>query len=593
MSEFLEDAKKEQAISNELRQQGLCPKCKNKINQEEIKDKEKYNTTGYCQVCIEKYLLVNTPKKKENPDDLKRALDFEIANDANIRFERAIVRKDARQFMWRANTLKEMELSWTSLKTKYGLAKSWKEIYNEFIEKKDKEILDKINSKKKSLAIMVDKMLQAEEMYKERPFFYDKTGSFWFWDTTRKCYERVDETELLNEIYMAGNNTIKNHEKTEVINALKQYGRMRIPKPAPKSWINFKNGIVDIKEHNYERLKEATPNYFITHQIPHNFGKAEDINLSDEELIERSYDTPIIDELFSSWVKPSEVTMMLEIIAYCLYTDYPIHRLFCFCGSGLNGKSTYLNLIKNYIGEDNCTSVELDEMIENRFTVTKLHKKLVCTMGETNFAEISKTSKLKKLTGQDMVGFEYKNKTPFDDVNYAKIIIATNNLPPTTDKTIGFYRRWLIIDFNNTFTEEEDVLLRIKEEEYERLGLRLVSILRDLLKVRAFTNEGTIEDRMKKFEEHSNYFEKFFTEFIDEEPDGNISKKIFREKFTDWCKENRHRIMSDVTISKNMKDRGIETKQFVMYWVDKQFNSQGYETDKPKYWGWVGIKWKQ
>lgn len=31
-------------------------------------------------------------------------------------------------------------------------------------------------------------------------------------------------------------------------------------------------------------------------------------------------------------------------------------------------------------------------------------------MGETNFNEMSETSILKKLTGGDLIGFEYKNK---------------------------------------------------------------------------------------------------------------------------------------------------------------------------------------
>jgi len=36
-------------------------------------------------------------------------------------------------------------------------------------------------------------------------------------------------------------------------------------------------------------------------------------------------------------------------------------------------------------------------------------------MGETNFNEMSKTSIIKKLTGGDLIGFEYKNKNPFNE----------------------------------------------------------------------------------------------------------------------------------------------------------------------------------
>jgi len=112
----------------------------------------------------------------------------------------------------------------------------------------------------------------------------------------------------------------------------------------------------------------------------------------------------------------------------------------------------------------------------------------------TNFNELSKTSILKKLTGQDLIGFEYKNKNPFEERNYAKILISTNNLPETTDKTIGFYRRWMIVDFPNSFSEQEDILSKIPEEEYESLALKCAHILKDLLDERKFHNEGSIED---------------------------------------------------------------------------------------------------
>jgi hypothetical protein len=130
-------------------------------------------------------------------------------------------------------------------------------------------------------------------------------------------------------------------------------------------------------------------------------------------------------------------------------------------------------------------------------------------MGETNFSEMNKTSVLKKLSGGDLIGFEYKNKDPFEEVNYAKIIIATNNLPATNDKTVGFYRRWMIIDFPNQFSEKKDILAEIPEEEYSALAVKCSMILKDLLDSRTFTNEGSIDERMKKYEDHSNPLENF------------------------------------------------------------------------------------
>ncbi|KKK82765.1 hypothetical protein LCGC14_2800130, partial [marine sediment metagenome] len=66
---------------------------------------------------------------------------------------------------------------------------------------------------------------------------------------------------------------------------------------------------------------------------------------------------------------------------------------------------------------------------------------------------------------------EFKGKDIFDFRNYAKLIMATNSLPPTGDKTEGFYRRWKIIDFPKQFDVEKhtsyEAMKRAVEGLYE------------------------------------------------------------------------------------------------------------------------------
>ena len=413
---------------------------------------------------------------------------------------------------------------------------------------------------------------QANEFINKQPFFYDKSGIWWFWNKSKFCWEIIDEVDILNYIEETlGADVITSKERSEILNSLKQQGRKNIPEPIKPTWIQFKNDIVDIIT---GETFEATSKYFVTNPIPY---KTHNGNY---EL------TPTMDKIFEEWVGKENIRTLYEIIAYCLLPDYPIHRLFCFIGVGMNGKSCFLNLLRKFVGESNCTSTELDTLIASRFEVTRLHKKLVCIMGETNFSEISKTSILKKLTGGDLIGFEYKNKNPFESINYSKILIATNNLPNTTDKTIGFYRRWMIVDFPNQFSEQKDILNDIPEEEYEALALKCTGILKDLLKRRKFTNEGSIEDRAKRYEEKSNPFDKFIKEFCDlEDPNTYIWKYDFEKKFNQWCKENRFREFSEKTIGEKMKEIKIETKQMKADWLND--GKGGYLRS------WIGIKWKK
>ena len=417
----------------------------------------------------------------------------------------------------------------------------------------------------------IDKHDLAKQLRRIIPYFYDKNKIWWMWNTERFAWEIVDDTELLIIVKkLCAASTTRANERNEILEAMRQEGREFIPKPIKKTWIQFKDMLIDFK--TGEEIK-ASPEWFVTNPIPYELHK------------ERYVETPAMDKIFEEWVGKDYIKTLYQIIAYSLIPDYPIHRLFCFIGDGLNGKSCFLRLLEKFVGNENVTSTELDTLISSRFEVTKLHKKLVCIMGETNFAEISKTSIIKKLTGQDMMGFEYKNKTPFDDFNYAKIIIATNNLPATTDKTMGFYRRWCIIDFPNRFSEHKDILEEIPEEEYNILAVKSLIVLVDLMKDRKFHNEGTIEQRREKYEAKSNFLEEFINTFIKEDVDGFITKSDFIKKFLDWCKENRHRQMSETSLGTKMKQMGLESSKKHFNWMN---DGRGGDARI-----WLGMVWKE
>jgi len=412
-----------------------------------------------------------------------------------------------------------------------------------------------------------DKKDLAKQLLEVQPLFYDNSKIWWFWNSKEYRWMIIDETDVLNLVdKLSIANTIQAKEKSEILESLRQTSRKYKPEEIKPTWIQFKDKIYDINDgHSFK----ATPKYFVTNPVPY------EVNGDPR--------TPIMDKIFEEWVGKEHVNTLYEILAYALLPDYPINRLFCLIGGGMNGKSCFLNLLRKFVGNINVCSTELDSLLGSRFEVTRLHKKLVCMMGETNFNEMNKTSIIKKLTGQDLIGFEYKNKDPFEETNYAKIIIATNNLPTTTDKTIGFYRRWLIIDFPNQFSESKDILADIPEKEYNSLATNCVFVLNKLLKSRSFTNEGSVENRMKRYEDKSNPLEKFWTDNVDEDYDRYIFKYEFSKILNQWCKENRFRELSDKAINKFMREKGIEEGRRNADWHNKEGNKPSLRT-------WEGLK---
>jgi len=181
-------------------------------------------------------------------------------------------------------------------------------------------------------------------------------------------------------------------------------------------------------------------------------------------------------------------------------------------------------------------------------------------IGEVNKSVFSKTSIIKRITGDDLIRIEYKGKDSFDTHLYCKPLISCNILPETTDTSIGFYRRWFIINFPNQFDEKQNILKKIPEEEFENLGLKCISLLKNLLKSGTFHNEGTIPERQEKYEKYSNPMDKFLEEFTSKNPDGWIIYENFYKRYVDHLISLRFRKQTKIEISRGLKKRGYEIK---------------------------------
>lgn len=397
-------------------------------------------------------------------------------------------------------------------------------------------------------SIMIDNyQANIEEFYKYQPFFYDKNELFWFWNNNLSKYDLADKVDMMNmldEILGFKGQTVTSTLKQNYLESFKRVGRLHIPKEAPTKWIQFKDKAFSIES---GKIYDVKPNYFFTNPIPWELGETDK--------------TPVMDKLIVEWVGEKYKKTCYQILAYCCLTNYPIHLIFCLVGCGRNGKSKFLGLMNKFIGMENVCSTELDVLLDSRFESFKLYKKLVCSMGETNFGVINKTSLLKKLTGQDLIGFEFKQKPPFDAYNYAKILISSNSLPTSEDTSEGFYRRWMILDFPNTFPEGRDILDTIPEEEYPNLALKITKLLPELINNCAFDEQGTIEVRKERYIMASNPLPLFLKKACEAQYEGYVRYSELYTAFVGFLKDNKRRIISKREFTSVLTTEGYEIRK--------------------------------
>lgn len=494
-------------------------------------------------------------KEKEVPDILnynqEKAIELEVAGKLPELAQELLKQGREEQSERIINEIQEKERTKEEEKEQKE-----REKYIELQKKYDKE---KFEKESKYLFSEFNKFTDflgiAKIFIKYQPVFYDKSRIWWLWNNFDKRWEMIDETDLLNAIdEHTQYPTTQGKIKYEILESLKRIGRKNKPKEPDINWIQFKDKIYNVKtKENFL----ATPKYFITNPIPHSVGDSEETPAMDRIMKEWVYKEGIQDE--------SYIRTLQEILSYCFLAAMPIHRIFCFIGEGLNGKGTFLRLIENFVGNHNKCATEIELITSNRFESSKLHKKLVCITGEIDKGIFNKTKTLKSLSGEDLIRCEIKGKDGFDAHNYAKILISTNHLPETGDKTKGFYRRWTIVDFPNEFNEKKNILEDIPEIEYSNFCRKALNILKELLDRGDFTNDGSIKQRENKYEKHSNYINEFISRFCIKDDQSYIEFSEFYEKYNDFLISEGMKRKSKMEISKSLEIKGFDKRVKKVY----------------------------
>ena len=204
-------------------------------------------------------------------------------------------------------------------------------------------------------------------------------------------------------------------------------------------YINVKNGLYNLQTGGF---MSHTPDIFTINQLDCEY----DPNAYDDEVYKVITSLACNDEQI--------ITLLIQMIGYFLLGDCRFQKSFILLGNGRNGKSMFLEMIRKWLGEDNCSSLALEDLSE-KFRTAEIVGKVINIGDDSGHNLLQNTAIFKKLVTGDSITIERKNQHPFKYRNKAKMIFAANSLPPTTDKSDGFFRRCIIIPFNAIYHETD------------------------------------------------------------------------------------------------------------------------------------------
>jgi putative DNA primase/helicase len=183
-------------------------------------------------------------------------------------------------------------------------------------------------------------------------------------------------------------------------------------------------------------------------------------------------------------------------------------------GAGANGKSTILEVWVAVLGENNVSHVPLSEF-GGEFRLHAMAGKLANIASDMTRVEKIEEGLLKELTSGDKVQVNRKHKDPISMVPTARLIFATNALPPINDKSDGVWRRMIAMPFFVQFSEAEqdrERASRLAEEELPGIFNWALEGLRRLVRNDGFTECDVCRESVSEHRMHSDPFAQFVDE---------------------------------------------------------------------------------
>lgn len=353
------------------------------------------------------------------------------------------------------------------------------------------------------------------------------------------------------------------------------------------SWLACKDCMVNLTTGH---TAEFDSKFLNTTQIPIKYYVSKYFKSPFTRRSDKLSECPKILKFFSEIMEPEDVEKMLDFIAYCLWRNYKFHNWILLNGAGLNGKSTLLNFMRRVLGEHNVSAESLQRILKRDFSSAQLYGKLANIDADLSSEALTNTGLLKKLTGNDKLTGEFKNKPLFEFTNYAKLIFSANEIPESADMTDAFYRRLIIINFTHQFLGEKDnpnLINEITTEEelsgFLRLLLeRMPRVLKD--GIRATTNEA-IKKTQEQYLMSVNPIKFFADKALNPIPQNEklTPKPEMYDAYLRFCRHYRLPIESEQSFSRKL------TKEFGYHYELHRVNKERiYCWDNVKLSDWVG-----
>lgn len=374
--------------------------------------------------------------------------------------------------------------------------------------------------------------LLAERIMQDHSLLSDpKTGCLYSWNS--RFWEDFDENHIKNACIRYLENEA---QKSRVEDAVYQV-KMLCTIPHGRAvddqtdWVNIHNGMLNL--HTLE-IRPHDRDFYFTHMLHVSFDP--DNSKECRRWLE------FCDETVQT---PASIAQLQEFTGYCFLRSTKYEKCLFLLGPGSDGKSTYIKILREIIGPENCASVSFSDL-EDQFHRSSLYGKLVNISTEIGSKAIE-TPYFKAITSGDPVNAAYKHRDVFEFMPFVKLCFAGNRLPRVLDNSDGFFRRLLPVEFKRQFVEGQDAdpdLFETLKGELSGIFAWAVLGLHRLLKQNRFTESEETRNLMMDYRRSNNPVLCFVEDECEVDQDYSEQKDAIYGRYETYCRANGYSRMN-------------------------------------------------
>ena len=296
--------------------------------------------------------------------------------------------------------------------------------------------------------------------------------------------------------------------------------------------IAFNNGVLDVRT---LELREWRDDDVIPNVIPHNWNPNADSETLDS----------VLDKMACGDV--ATCLNLAEFIGVCMVRSAKLCPFFpVLIGVGSNGKSTYIELLKDVIGTENISGLQPKE-IAARFMAAHIVGK-TANLGDdisSGYLDDRDCSVIKSIATGDLMFTDVKGANGFHFHPYCTMVFSCNQFPRLADITPGFMRRLFPIEFNAVFSADDDdydpmIGEKLRDESTLEYACKIgVEGLRRVLAQNHPTPNELSESMRSEIAREGNTGLQWFNddEITADHITGMTKEEVYRE-YLAWCEKN-------------------------------------------------------